>query len=62
MEGRYRMIHGSEDAVLWLQLSAPLSVGMFGDLRVKEVKIERKTGRSEREDESICDRNRGLLL
>lgn len=33
MEGRYRMIQGSEEAVLWLQLSEPLTVGMFGDLR-----------------------------
>lgn len=33
MEGRYRMIQGSEEAVLWLQLSEPLTVGMVGDLR-----------------------------
>lgn len=26
------MIQGSEDAVLWLQLSEPLTVGMLGDL------------------------------
>lgn len=32
VEGRYRMIQGSEDAVLWLQLSEPLTAGMFGDL------------------------------
>jgi len=35
VEGRYRMIHGSVDAVLWLQLSEPLTVWMFGDLRGK---------------------------
>lgn len=33
------MIQGSEDAVLWLQLSDPLTVGMFGDLRGKVKKI-----------------------
>lgn len=36
------MIHGSEDAVLWLQLSDPLTVGMFGDLR-RKVKKKNET-------------------
>lgn len=44
------MIHGSEDAVLWLQLSEPLTVGMLGDLRRN--KKERKRGK-EREEEEI---------
>lgn len=43
VEGRYRMIQGSEEAVLWLQLSEPLTVGMFGDLR--------RMGRREEEEE-----------
>lgn len=41
VEGRYRMIQGSEDAVLWLQLSEALTAGMLGDLRGKK----RRTGK-----------------
>lgn len=36
------MIQGSEEAVLWLQLSEPLTVGMFGDLRGEKKKKESK--------------------
>lgn len=50
MEGRYRMIQGSEDAVLWLQLSEALTAGMLGDLRGKrrrkgKYSQDRKEGR-----------------
>lgn len=43
------MIQGSEDAVLWLQLSEPLTVGMFGDLRAKKREGKRRTGDGRRE-------------
>lgn len=42
VEGRYRMIQGSEDAVLWLQLSEPLTVGTLGDLRRGETRRKRR--------------------
>lgn len=48
MEGRYRMIQGSEEAVLWLQLSEPLTVGMFGDLRGEKRKRRVNTERRKR--------------
>lgn len=35
VEGRYRMIHGSDDVeALWPQLSEPLAAGIRGDLGV----------------------------
>lgn len=58
------MIQGSEEAVLWLQLSEPLTVGMLGDLREKGKKMKwkrrRKTDNKSEEREKLeRENNRG---